>query len=147
MRKTIFIIMLLALLLSACGGKDSERDLSTPASRLVGHWEYREKNEEYFFSDIDRKTKEGNWTIYETNTGNVRYCIYRVLVQDKKGTSITASALPDRTKNVNAIVEDCGIIMGYVSEDGLSALGKLVEDGEYAKGEWVYIDDETEYKP
>lgn len=139
MKKTIFIFILFALLVSACGGgRDDERDLSTPASRLVGHWEYREKNEEYFFSEMDRKTEEGNWTIYETDTGNVRYCIYRVLAQDKRGTSITATSITATSSPYG----ECDLIMGYVSEDGLSALGNLLEDGE-----WVYVDDKTEYKP
>ena len=53
-------IMLAVIILSACG-----HDLSTPSSRLVGHWRNDTLNEtgvDYYFSEIDENTKEGIFT-------------------------------------------------------------------------------------
>jgi hypothetical protein len=51
----LIIAAMLMLFLSGCG-----RDLSTPSSRLVGHWADTENLKiEYYFSRIDSKTNEG----------------------------------------------------------------------------------------
>lgn len=133
MKKFIFITVLASLLLlSACG---NSRDLSTPSSRLVGHWKSKGLAQaEYYLTAIDKETGEGKITEYAPKTGVVASGIYKIASETPEGEKITISAVwtgyedfpPD---HIDFIVQ----------EDGMQAkMREFYID---------YIDDKTEYEP
>jgi hypothetical protein len=83
---TLIIAVILMLILSSCGG----RDLSTPSSRLVGHWVADTALKmEYYFSEIDSKTKEGTITEYDPNDGTVFTGKYTIFSEVPDGQKLT----------------------------------------------------------
>lgn len=130
MKRTIFLLILSALLLSACG---AGRDLSTPSSRLVGHWiSSGFTKAEYYFSEINKETGLGKITEYAPRTGTVATGTYKIASEKPGGEEITLSAiwsgyeeLPDDHIEFN------------VSVDGLTA--KMHEFT------ITYVDDKTEF--
>lgn len=138
MKKIIFVFVLFALLLSACGG----RDLSTPASRLVGHWDVPEKNSEYYIGKIDQKTGEGKWTVYETDTGVVSICSYKIESQAPEGEEIDVDV---RDANGDGCI---GFGDFKVPKDGLTVVDYVLVNILFGREfSWSYIDGKTEYKP
>jgi len=98
------------LILSGCG-----RDLSTPSSRLVGHWvaETGVKTE-YYYSEIDSKTKVGTLTEYDPRNGTVITCKYSIFTEAPDGENVTLE---------EACPGDIASIVDYVvKEDGKTAL-------------------------
>lgn len=139
MKKTILLLVLFALLLSACGGG---RDLSTPSSRLVGHW--RTINvvamSEMYFGEIDKETGEGKFAEYDLRDGTLAKGTYKVVRETPGGESITIRLalfgyqdldIPSDLLNPEADLE--------VQEDGVKA--KMWEF--YIE----YVDDKTEFDP
>ena len=93
MRKVLLLIVLLgiAVLLASC--RDS-RDLSTPSSRLVGHWRgFFDDSREIFFGPIDDQTKIGNEV--EVSNGNAFYHQYRVVQEELNGVKIVYEPFSD----------------------------------------------------
>jgi hypothetical protein len=127
MRKFILAIVLVALLLSACS---IGRDLSTPSSRLVGHWKaLAPTGAEYYFSEIDPETGEGIWTEYDPRDGTTFICKYVVVSEAPEGEEIA----------IFLTAAD-----GYVSD----AEFVMAKDGLFAKMHSFtiqYLDDKTEY--
>jgi len=97
MRRTIQILVLFALLLSACGGG---RDLSTPSSRLVGHWKSNTiEGNEKFFSVVDPNTGKGTYTEYNPGDGTVSVMTYKIENEAPEGERLTILAIsPDGTE-------------------------------------------------
>lgn len=138
----LVVMMLAVFILSACGGG---RDLSTPSSRLVGHWRLKGTGVEgeYYFGEIDKETGEGTFTSYSTKTG--------ILV---KGTYVVARETPEGEAIIIDYtlygVEDPPDEYSYLSEmdfeiakDGLT--GKELYGSIFNTLE--YVDDKTEYEP
>lgn len=75
-RLTIFLLLSI-LLLTGC----DQRDLSTPASRLVGHW--RSRTFEYYFSPVDPQTKDG--VFIQDIEGIVLHGIYQIIDEELRG--------------------------------------------------------------
>ena len=93
MKRTIFLLILFSLILSACGGGDV-RDLSTPSSRLVGHWKSLGYTKaEYYFSKTDKETGVGEITEYAPRTGTVSTGTYKIVSEKPGGEDITISAI------------------------------------------------------
>lgn len=138
MKKYVCIIVLASLLLlSAC---HNSRDLSTPSSRLVGHW--RAINtatmSDYYFGEIDKETGKGSFAEYSARDGSLAKGTYKVVSETPEGEDITIvttlfgyedSDLPSSLFQKDLIVQ----------EDGLKA--------KYMKFYIEYIDDKTEYEP
>jgi hypothetical protein len=106
----LIIAIILMLILSGCG-----RDLSTPSSRLVGHWvaETGVKTE-YYYSEIDSKTKVGTLTEYDSRIGTVITCKYSIFTEAPDGENVTLE---------EACPGDIAAIVDYVvKEDGTTAL-------------------------
>jgi len=106
----LIIAIILMLILSGCG-----RDLSTPSSRLVGHWvaETGVKTE-YYYSEIDSKTKVGTLTEYDPRNGTVITCKYSIFTEAPDGENVTLE---------EACPGDIASIVDYVvKEDGKTAL-------------------------
>jgi hypothetical protein len=79
------IAFLLTLVLTACG-----RDLSTPSSRLVGHWRVNlPVNYEWYFSEIDSKTGEGTLTEYNPIDDSVGVGQYKIFSEEPDGYTVT----------------------------------------------------------
>ncbi len=82
----LIIAVIFMLILSSCGG----RDLSTPSSRLVGHWVADTGiKTEYYYSDIDSKTKVGSLTEYDPRDGTVFICNYTIFSEAPDGEMVT----------------------------------------------------------
>lgn len=130
MKKTIFILALFALLLSACGGG---RDLSTPSSRLVGHWKRKDPTDsqfEYYFSEIDPDTDEGTLTLYSVGVGTTFISSYKILSEAPGGENISLMVTnPSGIFPIN--------VEFVIEKDGLSA--KMMEF--YIE----YVDGKTEF--
>ena len=106
----LIIAVILMLILSGCS-----RDLSTPSSRLVGHWvaETGVKTE-YYYSEIDSKTKVGTLTEYDPRNGTVITCKYSIFTEAPDGENVTLE---------EACPGDIAAIVDYVvKEDGTTAL-------------------------
>jgi hypothetical protein len=106
----LIIAVILMLILSGCS-----RDLSTPSSRLVGHWvaETGVKTE-YYYSEIDSKTKVGTLTEYDPRNGTVVTCNYDIFTEVPNGENVTLE---------EACPGDIAAIVDYVvKEDGTTAL-------------------------
>lgn len=141
----LVVLLLTVFILSACGGG---RDLSTPSSRLVGHWHSKGTVGEgdYYFGEIDKETGEGTFTSYGTKTGILVKGTYVVARETPEGEAITI----DYTLFG---VEDPPDEYSYLSEmdfeiakDGLT--GKQYYGGSTANPDTLeYIDDKTEYEP
>lgn len=90
MKRTIFILVILALLLSACEVGGNSRDLSTPSSRLVGRWKSKaETATEKYFSEIDPDTGEGTYTEYNIKDGTVFIMKYMIISEAPGGEKLT----------------------------------------------------------
>ena len=142
MKKALFfivVIMVASFIFSACG---AERDLSTPSSRLVGHW--RSINtvamSEYYFGEIDKETGKGAFTEYGAKDGTLAKGTYVVVRETPEGEAITIRAM----------------LFGYEDSDVPSDILnpemdlEIQADGMKAKIMKFYIeyvDDKTEYEP
>ena len=107
----LIIAVIFMLILSSCGG----RDLSTPSSRLVGHWVADTGiKTEYYYSDIDSKTKVGSLTEYDPRDGTVFICNYTIFSEAPDGEMVTLE---------EACPGDIAMITDYVvKEDGKTAM-------------------------
>ena len=106
----LIIAVILMLILSGCS-----RDLSTPSSRLVGHWvaETGVKTE-YYYSEIDSKTKVGTLTENDPRNGTLITCKYSIFTEATDGENVTLE---------EACPGDIAAIVDYVvKEDGTTAL-------------------------
>jgi hypothetical protein len=106
----LIIAVILMLILSGCG-----RDLSTPSSRLVGHWAADGAiKTEYYYSEIDSRTKVGTLTEYDPRTGAVITCNYGIFNEEPSGQNVSLE---------EACPGDIAAVVDYVvKEDGTSAL-------------------------
>jgi hypothetical protein len=106
----LIIALILAIILSGCG-----RDLSTPSSRLVGHWAADTAiKTEYYYSEIDSRTKVGTLTEYDPRSGTVVTCNYDIFTEMPSGENVTLE---------EACPGDIAAIVEYVvKEDGTTAL-------------------------
>jgi hypothetical protein len=107
---SLLIAIILMLILSGCG-----RDLSTPSNRLVGHWVAGGAiKTEYYYSEIDSKTKIGTLTEYDPRSGSVITCNYSIFTEAPDGESVNLE---------EACPGDIAAIVDYVVKtDGTSAL-------------------------
>jgi hypothetical protein len=106
---TLIIALTLILILTGCG-----RDLSTPSSRLVGHWASNAATKtEYYYSEIDSKTKVGTLTEYDPRTGTALTCSYDIFSEVPNGENVTLE---------EACPGDIAAVVEYVvKEDGTTA--------------------------
>ena len=115
----IFIVLASLLLLSACG---NSRDLSTPSSRLVGHW--RSINTvvkgEYYFGEINEETGKGSFAEYSAKNGSLAKGTYKIVHETPEGEAITI--LPTLFGYEDSDIPSSLLEMDLeVQEDGLKA--------------------------
>ena len=125
MKRLIILFVLFAFILVGCG-----RDLSTPSSRLVGHWRAKTGiKTEYYINKIDPKTKEGTITEYDPGAGTVFIGKYTIFSEapDKEEVTLDVDWPGDF---------DFGNTEFWVQKDGMSATMHMF---------WIeYVDGKTE---
>lgn len=129
--KITVIAIVLLLLLSACGGG---RNLSTPSSRMVGHWKTGGISEKhYYISTMDDKTGEGKITLYSPNSGTVETGTYKITSEQPEGEEVEISVL---WSGYDAL--DAGMFYFQIPEEATEARlnGRYIE----------YVDGKTEFK-
>jgi hypothetical protein len=126
----LIIAVILIPILCGCG-----RDLSTPSSRLVGHWSAAtDLKFEYYFSKIDSKTNEGTITVYEPNNGTVSTGKYTIASETPSGQKVTLGVTMWWSNGD-------GLIDFVVKEDGTTA---IVEGTTYSLNTRInYVDSKT----
>lgn len=135
----IFVIMIASIMLSSCGGG---RDLSTPSSRLVGHW--RTINvvamSDLYFGEIDEETGMGTFAEYDLRDGTLAKGTYKIVRETPGGEAITIRTalfgyqdldIPPDILNPESDLE--------VQLDGLKA--------KMRKFYIEYVDEKTEFDP
>ena len=107
---TLIIAVILTLILSGCS-----RDLSTPSSRLVGHWVADTAlKTEYYYSESDSRTQVGTLTEYDPRNGTVVSCKYDIFSEASNEENVTLE---------EACPGEITMIVDYVvKEDGTTAL-------------------------
>jgi len=123
-RLTIFLLLSISLLASC-----EQRDLSTPASRLVGHW--RSRTFEYYFSAVNPQTNEG--IFIQDIEGIVLHGVYQVIDEEKNGEELVFRF------NVPEVGQGRGLFR--IQQDGLKM---EVREFPYPKANYValYVDDQ-----
>lgn len=132
MKRAVLILVFFVLFLSACSGG---RDLSTPSSRLKGHWTRKDLTDsqfEYYFSGIDPDTGEGTITSYNVGEGTTFVSKYKIYNEAPGGENI---ALIVTTPSGMEIPFNMEFV---IAKDGLSA--KMMEFN------IEYIDGKTEFE-
>jgi len=131
---SLVVMMIAVFIFSACGGG---RDLSSPSSRLVGHWIADHEIEkgyhiEYYFSEIDPTTGKGLSTEYDPRDGTVFIMTYIINSQAPEGEKLEIlETAPDGMEMPLTEFE--------IAKDGLTA--------KMRKFTITYVDDKTEYEP
>jgi len=117
-------LLLSILLLASC----EQRDLSTPSSRLVGHW--RSRSFEYYFSPVDQQTKEG--VFIQDIEGIVLHGVYQIIDEEKDGEELVFRF------NVPEVGQGRGLFR--IQQDGLKM---EVREFPYPKANYValYVDE------
>lgn len=130
----LVVMMLAVFILSAC---DGGRDLSTPSSRLVGHWISDHEIEkgyhiEHYFTEIDPATGKGLSTEYDPRYGTVFIMTYVINSQAPEGEKLVIlETAPDGMEMPRTEFE--------IAKDGLTA--------KVRKFTITYVDDKTEFDP
>jgi hypothetical protein len=141
----LIIAAILVPLLSGCGG----RDLSTPSSRLVGHWAVKSEaaaatltraGTEYYFSKIGWGAEEG--TVIEVSRDGTLLTRDYFLFEGQPANELDL-IIEVTWRNVQGIPE---IITFTIPEDGMSATMSVRDEPTAARQEFTieYIDDKTE---
>jgi hypothetical protein len=66
-----------------------ERDLTTPSSRLVGHWRFIGSPIEHYYSEIDKETREGKLITYNRDEkGRPSVHTYKLLEENSMNNSV-----------------------------------------------------------
>jgi hypothetical protein len=113
------------------------RDLSTPSSRLVGHWRVIREIEkgyhiEYYFSEIDSETGLGKQTEYDPRDGTVFICDYEISSESPDGEALRIFVSCPGYEEFDDFTEF------VIQKDGLKA--------QMRKFFIEYVDDKTEYE-
>lgn len=111
-------ITVLAFIFLLC----SQRDLSTPAKRLVGHWQYT-GGAHVYFDAVDSKTKIGSY-IHLTPDSIISHHYYKILSESLSGIELEVE---DEKHLSNRVI--------YVlSKDGVKLTIRVLLAGD---SEWV----------
>lgn len=117
----------------------ASRDLSTPSSRIVGHWKTqnpKDKQIERYYSAVDPDTGWGSITeCHHWLNNRFHKTAYKIEKETPDGESLVLMESPRFVYNNERYVE--------ISKDGLTA--KTIELG--VTESWAYVDNKTKYEP
>lgn len=161
LKTVVFVFVLFGLLLSACGGSGglqapapgfdfSNRDLSIPSSRLVGHWKSNTvKGEEKYFSEINPETGEGIYTDYDPDSQAVTVMSYKIGNEDADGEKLIILAttedgieLPSEEFVLNKDGQNTlmfGHYFSYIDEKTEFDLSELHPDIQPERSDTIYV--------
>jgi hypothetical protein len=75
-----------------------KRDMSTPSSRLVGHWISENGSHELYYNLIDHSLKIGTYILDNYNTKPSSPIKLKILSEESNGTQLIMRTFPDTTK-------------------------------------------------
>lgn len=128
--KNILLLTVVAVCVSLALLGCSRRDLSTPSSRLVGHWQSPDGDYDQYFGPIDKDTRIGTFVEVDKD-GNATYYRYKVTGEDLDGEEFEIASEGDGSYSVP--------LLYWISKDGLRL--SFFAEAEDANR---YIDNKTE---
>lgn len=147
MKKLFLVMAMLAIVLSACGG----RDMSNVKTSLYGHWEDEESGTEYYISDgsfiqVDEEGKEEK-TYKVLEHDEVKNMI-QIREKDKEGSGFIKEIAFDNDKRESVEVTIFADTYESGNNPGNSEINGIVEKavnnivaGKTFVEKWKYIDD------
>ena len=139
--KSSLISIVLIAVISGCG---QSRDLSTPASRFVGHWQAPlGEPGDYFVTSIDTSTGIGFY-ISMRSDGKVKRTPYKIINQDEKGERLVTALDYDESGSF------AWHFVKFIAKDGQTLRAAKFGTDENSDGSGIetathtYIDNKTE---
>lgn len=97
----VFFLVILGILLVGC----NTRDLSSPSSRIIGHW--RSKSVDYYFQPINKDTLIGNLII--VNDGISYFSRWKLISEERGGELIGIQFFDPLIYNIEYIIPKNGL--------------------------------------
>ena len=111
------------------------RDLSTPSSRLVGHWRNIGGGADIYYGPIDFRSQAGTFTI-STPDGQFSRG-FKILFEEHSGNKLTVKEYLQYSNRSGTVVAEY-----FLSEDGRSMVKEyLLNEGPFLT--YRYVDDKT----
>jgi hypothetical protein len=111
------------------------RDLSTPSSRLVGHWRNIGGGADIYYGPIDFRSQAGTFTI-STPDGQFSRG-FKILFEERSGNKLTVKEYLQYSNRSGTVVAEY-----FLSEDGRSMVKEyLLNEGPFLT--YRYVDDKT----
>lgn len=129
MRIQILMLTLAGLVLTSCG----QRNLDTPADRLVGHWS-NESDDHLYYSRANADGV-GSYILVQFD-GNTARHEYKIVSQIPAGERVIVQLwFSDGTRRIDEYM---------LGRDGMELEITFVNDGMELAAKWYYIDDKVE---
>lgn len=101
----------------------SQRDLSTPSSRLIGHWKTplaNNREAHWFFSKINLDTKSAEVIMIDASTGKTNRVQYRIFNEDTLKEEVVTQLVGDKGYKETYIIPKDGLSfkMQFISKKG-----------------------------
>jgi hypothetical protein len=131
MKRSIIVLALITFVLTACG----QRNLDTPADRLVGHWSTStESGDDLYFSKVN-SDDVGSYILVQFD-GNTARHKYKIVSQIPAGERVIVQLwFSDGTKRIDEYM---------ISKDGMELESTFVYDGMELTSGLKYVDDKIE---
>ena len=126
-----------------------QRDLSTPSSRLVGHWINVEYGDEVYFSPIDPDLKIGNYRLGNKSKGRVSPPLrFKVISENPAGLQLVIRQY-DQNEETRKLGARIGMdfwqsdVTYTISKNGQSMTAEYIFSGSQILSVYRYVDDKT----
>jgi len=128
---------------------EPQRDLSTPSSRLVGHWRNVKSGDEVYFSPIDPDLRIGTYRYRNKSDGSVGPPFwFKVIFENSKGTQLVLRDY-DMNEEIRKVGAKIGIelwqsdVTYTISKQGQSMTAEYIFSGNQTLSVFRYIDNKT----
>jgi len=126
-----------------------QRDLSTPSSRLVGHWRNVDYDDEIYFSPIDPDLRIGTYRRRNKSDGSAGPPLwFKVIFEDPKGTQLVIRQY-DENEEIRMLGAKIGIdfwrsdVTYTISKHGQSMTAEYIFSGSQMFSVYNYVDNKT----